>query len=1028
MAFVGRRRQLGLVAEALDAARLGRRQLIAVRGEAGVGKTSFAGELSALAEAQGFTVVWGRCWAHGGAPPLWPWQPILSELLGPSSARLLDNDPGSAAVDPERFTRFAAVAERLAAALASRSVVVILDDLHNADAGALLLTRFLTRMLDRSRLVLTTLRRPALDEPAGAPVAALIDEVESEALLVELERFSLEETEALIASYGGQGADDHLAGTLQRVTGGSPLLLNRALAHGDSVHVAITDAVGALPRAPRRVVALAALLGNRAAIADVGTLAGDPAEFVVEAVDLAATFGLMSREGPRCRFAHDLVREAALTSLSPAEALDAHAAAAAMLAGEERGEARVRRARHALAAAARSDADAAVAVDAGKAAAAVMRHGFDDEGAAALLEACAEQAERLTPRPDWADLPIERAAAVRSCGRLADARTLYAQALEAPGVRGDPVRCATAAIGLGGLWLHEHRDPLEQQRVLDVQRRALDALSDEEVVLRGRLRLRLAAEEVYAGADPQSLRDELDLARAGGDALALAEGLSLAHHALLAPGGEAELLAMAEELVRVASGAGEAMFTLMGMMWRTVDLYQLGDRRARRSLEELRQRVDALRCRSIGYIVALIDVMRLIRAGRLDEAESAADAALALGTEVGDSDAIPYFAAQLLTIRFLQGREVELVEVAGSVATSVAVVPRERALRAAEALLTARAGRSSEASLILEELAADDLAALSPWSTSLAGLALMVEAAAELGDGALARRLYPALVPFAQLVVMPSLAVTCLGSVERSLGIAALTWGDRRLAAEHLERARRANIGLRHLPMAALSAAELAEAVAFEDPARAMALLADAVDEAESASMELLSRRWAQRAADLAARPAATSVELSRHGSQWLVVMGARRVEVPDLVGMAYLRELISRPGVDVPAVELCGARVLDGMHHELLDRSSLDLYRRRVAELDADIDDAESSYDLGRAERLRLEREALREQLSDALALGGRSRRFVDSAERARTAVHKAVKRAIDAVAERDRQLGEVLRHRVSTGVLCRYDLGSRQ
>jgi hypothetical protein len=326
---------------------------------------------------------------------------------------------------------------------------------------------------------------------------------------------------------------------------------------------------------------------------------------------------------------------------------------------------------------------------------------------------------------------------------------------------------------------------------------------------------------------------------------------------------------------------------------------------------------------------------------------------------------------------------------------------------------------------VLDELAADDFAALSPWSTSLAGLVLMVEAAAELGDADLARRLHGALSPYAELAVMPSLAVTCLGSTERSLGLAALTWGDARLASEHFQRAREANVRLGHLPMAAISAAQLAEAVAEDEPRRAVDLLRLAAEEGTLAGLTVHVERWLERAAVLDAPSTAAALAITRAGGQWIVTFGEQRVEVPDLVGMAYLGDLVSRPGVDVPAIDLCGARVLDGSRHDLLDRETLDHYRQRVAELDADIDEADADSDLGRAERLRLERDALRDQLSDALALGGRSRRFVDSGERARTAVHKAVRRAIDAIGERDRQLGEVLRHRVSTGVLCRYDIG---
>ena len=57
---------------------------------------------------------------------------------------------------------------------------------------------------------------------------------------------------------------------------------------------------------------------------------------------------------------------------------------------------------------------------------------------------------------------------------------------------------AQAALGLGGVWVNEHRDPAERERVRTLQRAAL-AASDAGHAVRGRLRIRLAAEAVYSG-------------------------------------------------------------------------------------------------------------------------------------------------------------------------------------------------------------------------------------------------------------------------------------------------------------------------------------------------------------------------------------------------------------------------------------------------------------------------------------------------------------------------------------------------
>ncbi|WP_369794625.1 tetratricopeptide repeat protein, partial [Kutzneria sp. 744] len=57
---------------------------------------------------------------------------------------------------------------------------------------------------------------------------------------------------------------------------------------------------------------------------------------------------------------------------------------------------------------------------------------------------------------------------------------------------------------------------------------------------------------------------------------------------------------------------------------------------------------------------------------------------------------------------------------------------------------------------------------------------------------------------------MPSLGVVCFGSTERTLGLAATTFGDLDLAAEHLRRAVAANLRLGNRPMTAVAKADLA--------------------------------------------------------------------------------------------------------------------------------------------------------------------------------------------------------------------------
>ena len=115
-------------------------------------------------------------------------------------------------------------------------------------------------------------------------------------------------------------------------------------------------------------------------------------------------------------------------------------------------------------------------------------------------------------------------------------------------------------------------------------------------------------------------------------------------------------LPIADELIAVSATSRHRTFGLMGMLWRTVDLFLLGDPVAERALNDLRLRAGQHDFLVGHYVVAAIDTMLLVRAGRLTEAEAAAADCHRLGGEAGDEDADGWYLGQLFRIRWLQGR------------------------------------------------------------------------------------------------------------------------------------------------------------------------------------------------------------------------------------------------------------------------------------------------------------------------------------------------------------------------------------
>jgi hypothetical protein len=93
---------------------------------------------------------------------------------------------------------------------------------------------------------------------------------------------------------------------------------------------------------------------------------------------------------------------------------------------------------------------------------------------------------------------------------------------------------------------------------------------------------------------------------------------------------------------------------------------------------------------------------------------------------------------------------------------------------------------------------------------------------------------------------------------------------------------------------------------------------------------------------------------------------------------------------------------------------------RRAVAEVRDRIRTIRQQADLAPGDEVELA--GLTQELARAIGLGGRMRSFANAPERARTAVRKAIKRAIDAIAQANPAVGRHLAARIETGAVCCY------
>jgi hypothetical protein len=606
-------------------------------------------------------------------------------------------------------------------------------------------------------------------------------------------------------------------------------------------------------------------------------------------------------------------------------------------------------------------------------------------------------------------------------GDLEAGRQCFERAYRLAEQAGDTESMALAALGLAGLWVREGRT-VTSSVLLEARLQHVLALLDPESALALRVRTRLAGEADYSRGTHADIMAALTEVRATGDPELLAEALRIAHHCLLGPEHVALRRQLAVELTKAAFRTDRRSDLLMGLLWQTADAYCAGDPHAGRLLGELKEHLKPRDHLAVGFVVSAMDVMLAIRAGRFGEAEELAAVCARRGAAAGDADHEWWFGAQLLTIRWYQGRLPELLPALHERVHSPVLSAVDNSAVAALAVAAAMSGDRHQAASSLAALCGSDLAALPQSSAWLVTMHGIVEAAYLLEATDVALRAYELLRPHADLPMIGSLGVTCFGSAQHALGVAALTTRQADLAVEHLAAAVQQNLALAHWPALLASRQRLAQAY----------LLRGAPGDADAARREL-DLAGAEAAAiglpvpdvPVAGASVAAVAECQRMGRKWRLALRNRSVLVEDSIGLAHLAVLIANPRQEIQAADLvAGVAGLTpgeaGAAQQVLDHEAIAEYRNRLKSLDTEI--GQPDADPAQVARARAERDWLIGQLSSAAGFAGRTRAFPDQPERARVAVGKAIRRALARITEADPVIGEHLRQTVHTGVRCSY------
>jgi DNA-binding CsgD family transcriptional regulator len=252
--FVGRERELRQLQAAFGAAAAGDGALVMLVGEPGIGKTTVCDQLCRFVFDSGGLPLVGCCYEEGSFRR--PYQPFveafstylrecdferLTAELGSSGAELarmvpmlrerLDVTP-RASGDPEedRWRLLDAAMDLLRAVASKQPLLVVLEDLHDADRGTLDLLLHVVRNIRGTRLLLVgTYRDVEVDR--AHPLAAALTGLHrlSNVARIQLRGLSTNEVHELLAETSQQAIPPPFAELVHRQTEGNPLFVSETL-------------------------------------------------------------------------------------------------------------------------------------------------------------------------------------------------------------------------------------------------------------------------------------------------------------------------------------------------------------------------------------------------------------------------------------------------------------------------------------------------------------------------------------------------------------------------------------------------------------------------------------------------------------------------------------------------------------------------------------------------------------------------------------------------------------------------------
>ncbi|WP_177233220.1 AAA family ATPase [Streptomyces sp. Ag109_O5-10] len=337
----GRDREIAAVREALVAVRGGRGACVVVEGAPGVGKSRLLAELDGRARRCGFDVVSVRAdefdqYAAGAAL-----QSVLQAHDGSARA--------AAGLDDQRLRLLDSIADALEERAQRAPVVVLVDDAQWSDPATLFALRTLPGRLATSRILWVLAVRSETERPTVARVREDLERLGARWLT--LGPLPQRELEHIAADVLGAEPSPGLARMLRGVAGNPFLAIELVRSFPDTgaaaagtgaagrlyrdIPVGFRQGVAArlhrLPEDAARLLQIGSVLGREFDLGTAARMLGRRVGSLLSGVGAALNSDLLSADGPRLAFRHDLLRQAVHENLPPAVRTALHREAAESL-------------------------------------------------------------------------------------------------------------------------------------------------------------------------------------------------------------------------------------------------------------------------------------------------------------------------------------------------------------------------------------------------------------------------------------------------------------------------------------------------------------------------------------------------------------------------------------------------------------------------------------------------------------------------------------------------------------------------